>query len=312
MKLFYTIILLIVFTSRSKELKTKEIKTFTNGGITTSFVIKNQSENFEKNLRNRLDFLTHKESFEYDLSKEKNTYIIRLPFILSKSKINSLLFSQGEIFIKKNDSIYFDSNSFKKEKFNINMFAFQKLSLNFKEEFIESFTNLTKKYNNQNIDIYVDTTLIMNPKIRSPITNGKLAVSSLNSDAFNSDILNAVFNCQYENEVFEIVEQKLLLKSDNKLVEIPQKYNDLYNQLWDFISLRGLTIIKNNTNLESKKEHETSIKIAVIRPNDFYGFLVSSNTKSISDLNETFFHFQGYLSQYNYHNLNKKIDSLRL
>src|SRR5690606_20813213 len=104
--------------------------------------------------------------------------------------------------------------------------------------------------------------LIMNPKIRSPITNGKLAVSSLNSDAFNSDILNAVFNCQYENEVFEIVEQKLLLKSDNKLVEIPQKYNDLYNQLWDFISLRGLTIIKNNTNLESKKELETSIKIA--------------------------------------------------
>jgi hypothetical protein len=312
MKLLHIFILLLVISSCSKQSKKEELKTFLNGGITTSFTIHNQSENFEKNLRNRLDFLTHKESSEYDLSKEKNTYTIRLPFILSKSKINNLLFSQGEIFIKKDDSIYFDSNSFKKEKFNINEFPFQRLSLNFKEDFIETFTNFTTKYNNQNIDIYVDTTLIMNPKIRNPITNGKLTVSSLNSDAFNSDILNAIFNCQYENEVFEIIEQKILLKSNNKLVEIPQKYNDLYNQLWNFISIRGLTIIKNNTNLESKKELETSLKIGVIRSNDFYGFLVNSNVNSIADLNETFFHFQGYLSQYNYQNLNKKIDSLRL
>ncbi|SDY15190.1 hypothetical protein SAMN05444411_1413 [Lutibacter oricola] len=312
MKLLNLFILLLIISSCSKQSEKEEIKTFLNGGISTSFIINNQNENFEKNLRNRLDFLTHKESFEYDLSKEKNIYTIKLPFILSKSKINNLLFSRGEVFIKKDDSIYFDSNSFRKEKFNINEFPFQRLNLNFKEEFIETFRNFTTKYNNQNIDIYVDSTLIMNPKIRNTIANGKLMVSTLNSDAFNSDILNAVFNCQYENEVFKTIEQKILLKSDNKLVEIPEKYNDLYNQLWNFISIRGLTIIKNNTNLESKKELETSLKIGMIRNNDFYGFLANSNVKSISDLNEIFFHFQGYLSQYDYQNLNKKIDSLRL
>ena len=314
--LFYIFILLISLTSCNKKLKDKKeekkaVKTIINGGIVTFFEIHNESESFEKTLKLRLDFLKIKESFEYNLIKEKNKYTITLPFILSKNKINGLLFSQGELFIKKDDSIYFNSNSFKKNELKSKKVPYNRFNLKFKEKNVYKFKKFTDKNLNQNIQIYIDTMLIMAPKIKGVISDGKLSISSLESNNFNSDILYAVFNYQYENVKFKKIEQKLVLEDNGELVEIPQKYHNLYNLLWNFISSKGLTIIKNNTNFESKEELETSINIDIIRRSDFYGFLVDSNIESISDLNETFFDFQGYLNKYNYQSLNKKIDSLK-
>lgn len=315
--LFYVFILFISITACNKKLKDKKeekkaVKTIINGGIVTSFEIYNKSESFEKKLKLRLDFLKLKESFEYNLSKEENRYTITVPFVLNKNKINSLFFSQGEIFIKKDDSIYFNSNSFKKNEISLKKVPYNKFNLKFKEKNVDKFKNFTGKNLNQNIQIYLDTTLIISPKIRGVISDGKLSISFLDSNSFNSDILYAIFNYQYENVKFEKVEQKLVLEDNGELVKIPQKYHNIYNLLWNFISSKGLTIIKNNTNFESKEELETNINIGIIRRSDFYGFLVDSNIKSISDLNETFFSFQGYLNQYNYQSLNRKIDSLKL
>lgn len=309
MRIFYTLITLFVITSCSKELN--ERKTIENGGIAISFTVKNENVNFEKNLRSRLDFLKHKESFEFDLSREENIYTVKLPFILSKSQINSLLFSRGELFIKKADSIYFDSKSFEKNEMGFKHLPVQGVSLNFKEESKDIFEKFTIKNKGQNIKIYIDTTLIMSPKIGGIITDGKLYVTPLESDAFNSDIIYVTVNYPYGEVVFEKVEQKVLLKEGSQLVEIPEKYSLLYNQLQDFVAIKGLEIIQNNTNLKSKQELETSIEISMISHNDFYGYLVASNVKSLSDLNKKFFHFQGYLSKYNYKNLNKQIDSLQ-
>ncbi|MFT7900516.1 hypothetical protein VBY74_11075 [Tenacibaculum ascidiaceicola] len=314
--LFYIFILLISLTSCNKRLKDKKeekkaIKTIINGGIVTSFEIHNEDESFEKTLKLRLDFLKIKESFEYNLIKEKNKYTITLPFILSKNKINSLLFSQGELFIKKDDSIYFNSNSFKKNELKSKKVPYNRFNLKFKEENVYKFKKFTDENLNQNIQIYIDTMLIIAPKIKGVISDGKLSISSLESNNFNSDILYAIFNYQYENVKFKKIEQKLVLEDNGELVEIPQKYHNLYNLLWNFLSSKGLTIIKNNTNFESKEELETSINIGIIRRSDFYGFLVDSNIESISDLNETFFDFQEYLNKYNYQSLNRKIDSLK-
>ena len=134
----------------------------------------------------------------------------------------------------------------------------------------------------------------------------------MKSDAFNSDVIYVTVNYSYGNEVFEKVEQKVFLKEGSQLVEIPERYSVLYNQLQNFVAIKGLAIIQNNKNLNSKEELKTSIEISMISHNDFYGYLVASNVQSLSDLNQMFFHFKGYLSKYNYHNLNKQIDSLNL
>jgi hypothetical protein len=308
MKLFFTIITIFVITSCSIGLEEK--KTIRSGGITTSFTVSHENVNFEKNLRSRLDFLKHRESFEYDLSKEKNIYTIKLPFILSKSQINSLLFSRGEIFIKKGDSINFDSKSFEKNE-TVYKVPFEGVSLFFKDEYKVIFEKFTIKNKNQHIKIYLDTTLIMSPKIAGTIADGKLIIKSLESKAFNSDIIYVTFNYPYENEVFENVDQKVFLKDGNQLEEIPEKYYNIYNQLKYFVAAKGLTIIQSNTNLNSEDELKISSEISMIIYNDFYGYLVGSNVKSFSDLNETFFLFQGYLNKYNYHDLNKQIYSLK-
>ncbi len=308
MKQFFTIITIFVVTSCSIGLNEK--KTIRSGGTATSFTVNNENINFEKNLRSRLDFLKHRESFEYDLSKEKNIYTIKLPFILNKNKINSILFSRGEIFIKKGDSINFDSKSFKKNETEYKV-PFDGISLSFKEEYKDIFEKFTIKNKNQHIEIYLDTTLIMSPKITGTISDGKLFITPLETRAFNSDIIYVAFNYPYENELFKNVDQKVFLNDGNQLIEIPEKYYYIYNQLKHFIEAKGLTIIQKNTNLNSEEELKISGEISMIIHNDFYGYLVDSNVKSFSDLNETFFLFQDYLNKYNYQDLNKQIYSLK-
>jgi len=290
---------------------TKKRKTFNkNGGTILSFNLLENNTVFKEKLKQRLDYYSNLNSSEYSISDTENEIQIKLPFFLDEKKLDNLIFAKGQFKITKGDSIFFNSSQIEKTKADLNIMGQSGIYVQFKEQYIEQFENFTINNLNQHINIVLDTTTLMSPRINDTISNGNLSFSVLKTKNFNSDIVNSVLINPYDESIkIEKKNKRLFLKSNEKLVEISPDVYITYNKVKKLVDKNKNRLFLDLKSLNQNEQFTIKKEINILLENDLSGYLAKSNYREIKDLKQSFLNLKSVLDKYG--SSNELIDMIK-
>ena len=294
------IIILLIITIGLHSCFTKKRKTFKETGGTILYLkLFENNADFKEKLKKRLNYYANSKFSEYSISEENNELKITLAFFLPENKLKNLIFSKGQFTITKGDSIFFNSNSIEKINTEFNTIGQRGIRIQFKEKYKQQFKNFTINFLNQNINILIDTTTLMSPRIGDTISNGILIFSVLKTKTFDSDIVNSVLNNPYNESVkIERIKKRLFLKSNKKLVEVSPELYMIYAKIKKLISKNKKSLFSDLRSLNQNEKLLIKKEINIFLENDLSGYLAVSGHKEIKDLRQSFLNLKKVLEKY--------------
>ncbi|GGD07188.1 hypothetical protein [Hyunsoonleella pacifica] len=294
------IIILLIITVGLYSCSDKKRKTFNEyGGIILYVKLLENNTDFKEKLKKRLSYYSKLKLSEYSISEKNNELKITLAFFLDENKLNNLIFSKGQFTITKGDSIFFNSNSIEKINTDFNMIGQRGIKVKFKEQYKQKLENFTINNLNQNVNVLIDTTTIMSPRIGDTISNGNLSILVLKTKNFDSDIVNSVMNNPYNESVkTDKIEKRLFLKSNEKLVEVSQDINIVYGEIKKLVNKNKSHLFSDLKSLNQNEQFSIKKEINTLLENDLSGYLAVSNYKEIKDLKQSFLNLKKVLEKY--------------
>jgi hypothetical protein len=298
MRKYYLNFLFVVFCLLSCS---KKVTFEKNGGMVLTFEINENNYNLKEALKKRINIYSRMASYECIFIEKNNKLEIKLPFFLNDIQLNNLLFSQGELKIIKDDSIYFNLSSVKNSRINFNAGSGSFVTtLILKDEYKKQFENFTIKNLGDKIKIQIDTTVLMTPNIRDTISNGVVDIIVLETTSYSTYTLYSILNEPYDrNFVVNNFNKRFFLKSDDKLNEIPLEVNDLYNKIKELISKNRTELFNDLKEINRNDRYSIESEINTFLNNDLGGYLAISTYKDTSELKDSFLELQIALQSYN-------------